>query len=205
MRCDQLRKLMIVVLGGLASAMIVGCGSSANGLASEVTIELPDGTTTQVTAGAGVITLADTSWEFFATSGSTQGAPFVTINFGSEGELQAFENNTFASEIFGASIIFDGQQHPTAQDGLTYAAATYGAETSDATGFTFVGELNAFAVIIGKVADATAMATGTFDADDPDVMTGTFSFEYDITVEFPGVPTGGDSSEFSFIANRIVE
>ncbi len=119
--------------------------------------------------------------------------------------MEAFENNTFGSEIFGTSIIFDGQLHATAQDGLSYAAATFGAETSDATGFTFVGELNAFAVIIGKVAEATATATGTFDADDPDVMTGSFSFEYDITVEFPGVPTDGDSSEFNFIAHRIVE
>jgi hypothetical protein len=129
----------------------------------------------------------------------------VTISFGSEGQLRAFEDNTFAAEIFGPTLIFDGQQHATSQDGLTYAAATYGAETSDATGFTFVGELNAFAVIIGKVADATATASGAFDPDDPDVMTGTFSFEYDITVEFPGVPTGGDSSEFGFIAHRIVD
>ena len=121
MRCDQLRKLLTTFPTALAFMMIAGCGSSGNGLASEITVELPDGTTTQVTAGAGVITLADTSWEFFATSGSAQGLPFVTINFGSEGELKAFENNTSGSEIFGTSIIFDGQLHATAQDGLSYA------------------------------------------------------------------------------------
>ena len=48
-----------------------------------------------------------------------------------------------------------------------------------------------------------ATASGEFDADDPDVMTGTFTFEGEVLVELPGVPTDPFFDEFDFIAHRV--
>ncbi len=198
-------KRFIVVTAALAVVGLVGCGGGATGLPQSVTIELPDGTTTEATLGAGVISLADSTWAFSQSfeGGGTASVPFVTLKFGPEGELASFEDNTFSPEIFGDTIIFDGTTRNTSQAGLTYAAATFGAETSDATGFAFVGELNAFAPILGTVANATATASGEFDAEDADVMTGSFSFIANILVELPGVPTDTIEQTLNFRATRI--
>lgn len=182
--------------------LAAGCGARGGALPDSVTIELPDGTTTQATLGSGVASLADTSWEFYLTAAPAQGAPFVVISFGPEGNLEAFDDNTLAAEIFGDQIIFDGQRHNTTQQGLSYSAATYGAETSDANGFAFQGILNAFAAGF-KVAEGTASASGTFDPDDPNTMTGTFEYAFDTLVELPGVPVGDLEERFGFIAHRV--
>lgn len=178
-----------------------GCGGR-NGLPDAVTIELPDGTQVDATLGAGVASLSDSKWEFFQDLGNGQTLPFIVIAFGPNGELLRFENNTIASEIFGDEIIFDGSLHPTTQASVDYAAATYGAETADATGFAFEGHLTAFAVGF-TAATATATAQGTFDADDPDTMRGTFSFSTRINV--PGVPNGNTDDSFQFVAHRLTE
>ena len=202
MRQKVLRVCYLSAFSAMAIAMITGCGSR-NSLPSTVTVELPDNSEAQVTLGAGVLSLANSTWEFFATSGSAQGLPFVTITFGPDGNLEAFEDSTIIpQEIFGPTILFDQQRHNTAQPGLTYEAGVGGAETSDASGFAFVGILNAYAPVLGKVATATATTSGTFDADDPDVMTGMFSYEIDVLVNFPGIPAD-TQDEFSYIAHRV--
>jgi len=183
--------------------LAAGCGAVGGGLPESVSIELPDGTTTTATLGSGVDRLADTSWAFYLTAPSAQGAPFVVISFGSAGNLEAFNDNTLAVEIFGDQILFDGQRHNTTQQGLSYSAATYGASTSDANGFAFQGRLSAFAAGF-KVADGTASASGTFVPDDPDTMTGTFEYAFDILVDFPGVPVSDLAENFEFIAHRVV-
>jgi len=200
-----LTKRLVLALGAFTVVDLLGCTGGAAGLPESVTVTLPDGTETQATLGAGVLSLADTTWEFTQVypSGTLSGTPFVTITFGPEGELTSFKNNTIASEIFGGTLLFDGERHNTSQQGLTYAAGTFGAATSDASGFAFVGELNAFAPVLGKVATATATATGEFDADDPDVMTGTFTFNGEVLVELPGVPTDPFADEFDYIAHRV--
>ncbi len=165
-----------------------------------VAVELPDGTTANVTMGAGVASLADSTWQFYQSFGSGQSLPFLVISFGPEGNLAAFENNSIAPEIFGDTIYFDGERHATAQTGLSYAAATYGAETSDAMGFAFEGRLTAFAASI-QVAQATASASGTFAADDPDTMTGTFAITTEVTVT--SMPEANIDESFAFIAHRI--
>ncbi len=200
----KLHTWYVISLAALTFTAIAGCGSRGGGLPSTVTIELPDGTETQATLGAGVLSLANTKWQFFHASGSAQGPAFVTIAFGPAGNLQAFEDNTFASEYFGSTILFDAERHSTSQAGLTYFAATYGAETSDASGLAFEGLLNAFTAGI-KVASARATASGTFDPDDPDTMTGEFAFVVDILVSSPGVPSDTQEQAFSFIAHRVVE
>ena len=193
--------LLFLVLAGCLFSM-VGCGSSGNGLPETVTITLPDGTETEATLGSGVLVLADTSWQFFATSGSAQGLPFVTIRFDENGNLAAFEDNTIASSILGETVLFDGAKHNTSQPPLAYAAATYGASTSDATGFAFEGRFTGYASAF-TVAVGEATASGTFDPDDPNTMTGSFSFSVDILVDFPGVPTEGLAEDFTFIAHRL--
>ena len=90
---------------------LAGCGSAQrSGLPETVIIELPDGTTVEAQQGAGAPSLANSRWEFFRTSSSAQSLAFVTIIFGPEGNLESFENNTIAQEIFGDTILFDGQR-----------------------------------------------------------------------------------------------
>lgn len=203
-----LRTANFVVLPVIASLLTLGC-SGGTGLPETITVELPDGSEVQTTMGSGVISFADSSWQFFRTAGNNaQGLPFVTVRFGSNGELAAFENNTLASEIFGSEILFDGQRHNTTQQGLQYAAATYGAETSDAHGFTFEGRLTAFVAVLGQAANATATASGEFDGDDINTVRGTFEFESHVTLNaFDLVPEEYIDMEevFDFIGHRVIE
>ncbi|MBI1827763.1 MAG: hypothetical protein HY287_07745 [Planctomycetes bacterium] len=192
--------------GLLAAAFLCGlfgCGSVGNnGLPNTVTVNLPDGTQVQAALGEGVPSLASSKWDFYQDLSTGQTLPFITINFGPNGELDRFENNTIANQIFGDVILFDGQQHPTAQQAISYAAATYGAETSDASGFAFEGHLTAFAVGF-TAATATATASGTFDAADPNTMHGTFSFTTQVNV--PGIQDGNMDESFNFVATRVAE
>ena len=165
-----------------------------------VTVELPDGTEVRATQGSGVISFANTEWDFFAVAGNAQGAAFVRLVFGSNGELTAFENNTLASNIFGSTILFDGARHNTTQQGLQYAAATFGAETSDATGFAFEGVVTAFAAGF-EAATANASAMGEFDPDDPDIIRGTFSFSSRVTLL--DIPEGNQDFDLNYEGRRV--
>lgn len=179
---------------------VVGCGG--NSVPSGVDVTLPDGTTVNVTLGSGVVTLADSEWEFFHAAGGGQGTPFVKVRFGPEGQLDSFLDNTIASSIFGTTIIFDGARHNTSLAGIQYAAATYGAETSDSSGFTFEGRLTGFAAGF-EAAKATATATAVFDEADPDIVNGDFSFTSQILL-FPEMfPQGNMDDEFPFIGRRV--
>ena len=189
--------------GTLVLAAQLGCaGGSGGSLPETVTVELPDGTSVEVEQGAGAPSLANSTWEFFQTTSAGQSIPFVTITFGPEGNLERFENNTLASEIFGDTILFDGARHNTTQKGLTYVAATFGAETTDASGFTFEGRLSAFAGPI-EAATATATASASYDADDPDTVVGTFSFSSRVTIS--SVPEGDIDLQFDIIGHRTTQ
>jgi len=189
-------------MGALLCIVVAGCGGANNGLSRTRTVELPDGTSVQTTLGSGVISFADSTWEFLQTGPAGQNVPFMTIRFGPDGELEAFENNTLASDIFGSTILFDGSRHPTSIQGVTYAAATYGAETADSTGFAFEGQLTGF---LGGLtaASATATASGTFDGQDIDTVRGTFSFTSRMTLV--SIPGGDLDLEFNFIGRRVTE
>lgn len=188
-------------LGLMMILVVTGCGSNG-ALPSTVVIELPDGTTVEVDQGSGIPSLANSSWEFIRTSGTAQGLPFVTVVFGADGELLAFENNTFSQDILGDAIIFDGSRQPTSIDGLEYAATTFGAATVDGSGFAFEGRFSAFFAGI-SVGAGEASAVGTFDADDPDTITGTFSFLMVITVPIE-IPGANQDDSFPFVARRVV-
>lgn len=182
---------------------VVGCGGS-QAVPSGVEVTLPDGTTVNATLGSGVVSLADSEWEFFHAAGGGQGTPFVKIRFGSEGQLDSFVDNTLASSIFGSTILFDGQRHNTSLSGVQYEAATYGAETSDSSGFTFEGRLAGYAAGL-EAATANATATAVFEDDDPDTVRGDFSFSSQILL-FPELfPQGNLNQELPFIGRRVVE
>ena len=201
-RHQILRVTGVVALGALFVLIAASCGAGlggSRGVPDSVTVELPDGSTVDAQLGAGVPSLADSSWEFYITGQATQSLPFVVISFGSQGNLERFDGNTIAREIFGDTILFDGHSHATAQAGLSYVAGTYGAETSDATGFAFEGRLTAYAAGI-TAATATASASGTFDSNDPDTMTGGFSFQSEVVIA--SIPNANMSESFSFIAHR---
>ena len=185
----------LIVLAVAFTLAMAGCGAGGS-LPDSVEVQLPDGTTQTVTLGAGVPSLADSTWVFFEGGG----LPFMTITFGPNGELTKFEDNTLASEIFGDTIYFDGETHQTNQPGLSYSAATYGAQTADAIGFAFEGRISAFAAGL-KAAEATASATGTFDLDNPDRMTGVFSFTSQVTIT--SIPGANLDEEFEFVAERV--
>ncbi|MHC5108700.1 MAG: hypothetical protein ACYTHJ_02330 [Planctomycetota bacterium] len=194
-----MRLIKLIAVGFVFALGMAGC-NPRNGLPATVDVELPDGTVVETTLGSGVISFADSSWQFFRTS--NQNTPFVTVVFGSDGELVAFEDNTIATSIFGDTILFDGTEHPTSQAGLSYAAATFGAQTSDAQGFAFDGEVTAFAAGI-QAAEATASASGEFDGDDVDTVRGTFTFSSRVTLL--DIPEGNLDDEFTFIGRRVVD
>lgn len=183
-----------------AVAALSGCGPR-NGLPDTVTITLPDGNTVQATQGAGVIALADTTWDFFRSGSAAQSGAFVRVRFGPEGQLDRFENNTIAREVFGTTLIFDGERHNTTQPGLQYAAATYGAGTGDDSGFAFAGRVTAFAVGL-TAATAEASAAAVFDADDPNIVRGTFRFSSQTTLI--DVPEANRNEEFNFTGRRVL-
>lgn len=180
-------------------AMTTGCFNQTN-LPQTMTVELPDGTTVEVEQGSGAVILADSAWEFV----DDQGTAFVTVRFGPNGELASFENYMLAEDFLGSDIVFDGTRVPAAMTGLEYAAATFGAATTTGNGFAFEGVLNVFAPPLGRVATGEASATGMLGETDPDQMTGTFTFDFNVLVpiELP-IPPEQLSGEFPFTARRV--
>lgn len=202
MRDFHMRGTTLWLIPVVVGVLMIGCGGSRNGLPNTVTVTLPDGSMTDATLGAGVIALADTTWDFFRAASNAQGAAFVRVKFGPEGQLDRFENSTIASQIFGETLIFDGERHNTTQSGLTYAAATYGAESTDSSGFAFAGRVTAFAVgLTAATADASAVAE--FDADDPNTVRGVFTFSSQTTLI--DIPEANQEDEFNFVGRRVVD
>lgn len=195
-----LRTGLTILLSGVFVLSIAGCGGIAGNLPGEVTVLLPDGTTQTVTLGAGVPSLANSTWQFSQSFSAGQTVVFLTISFGAQGNLERFDGNTIAPEIFGDTILFDGMRHSTNQPGLSYTAGTYGAETSDAMGFTFEGRLTAFAAGL-VAANAKAIASGVFDSEDPNTMSGTFSITTEVTIT--SIPEANVNETFPFVARRI--
>ena len=192
------RDRLVAVL--VCAPVLALCACGGNGLPDQVTIQLPDGTEVQTTLGSGVLSFADSLWEFVASNGSGQGIPFVTVRFGPNGELAAFEDNTLAANILGTTILFDGNRHPTAITGVTYAAATFGAQTADARGFTFEGRFTAFAAGI-QAANGIAVATGEFDGEGVDTIRGVFTFTSRVTLL--DIPEGNQDLEIDYIGRRL--
>lgn len=192
-----------VSFGSAAVLFAVGCFNQNSGLPAAVEVQLPDGTTMTVEAGAGAASLANSTWDFVQTTGDGQNLPFLRVSFGENGDLARFENSLLTQDMFGDDVVFDGRRRSTKQKGLEYAATTFGAETADGTGFSFEGRLTAFFSGF-QVGAATANATGTFDPADADAMTGTFSFTSSLTVPIE-IPNAEQDLEFAFTARRIVE
>lgn len=181
---------------------VFGCGAANNGLPEQVRVTLPGGIIVEAEEGSGAAVLANTSWNFRRVASNGQSVVFVTITFGDEGNLERFDNNTIASQIFGDTINFDGKRHNTSQAGLTYSAATYGAQSADAQDVAFAGRFTGFAAGI-QAADGEASAIGSIDADDPTIMRGTFSFRTEVTLI--DLPEGNQEDVFEFVAELVQE
>ncbi len=192
----------LFVLPTLCCFLLPGCGGKPP-VPSSVDVTLPDGTTVTATMGSGVISLADSVWGFCKNvSDANCTNPFVVIRFNSTGSLEAFEDNTIASSIFGDTILFDGVAHNTPQPALQYVAATFGAESLDSSGFTFEGRLTALAAGL-QAAKATATATAEFDADDDGLVYGTFTFTSEVLLFPELIPEGNIDDSFAFVGRRI--
>ena len=181
---------------------VAGCAQSRSTLPSTVEVELPDGTSVSVEQGSGVASLANSAWEFTDANGQA----FVIIRFGPKGELTKFEDNTIASDILGTTLLFDGETHDTGVPPVQYTAATFGAETTTGTGFGFQGLLSASVPIIGSVGSGEASATGTFSATDSNVMTGTFTYAFEVNSSLPfEIPFSTDNlnGTIRFTATRV--
>ena len=180
---------LVLALGILLSAGCVGAS------------DLPDGST-DVTQGGSVISLANSKWQFYQATDAGQSLPFVTVVFGPQAMLDHFEDNTLASDIFGDTILFDGGFHDTPLAGLQYTATTNGAETVDAFGFTFDARLLAFAGGL-QVATATATVQAAYDGDDPDVVSGTFTFT--AAGDIQSLLEGDLNVEFTIVGHRVAD
>ena len=181
---------------------VAGCGGSRSTLPPAVVVELPDGTSVKVDQGAGAPSLKNSSWLFYRMTDNAQAAAFVTVVFDENGSLARFEDSTISTEVFGSTILFDGLRHNAVQSGLQYQAATYGAETADATAFAFEGRVTVYAAGL-EAANATASAAAEFDANDPTIVRGTFVFSSRITLL--SIPEGNQDDTFSFVGYRIIE
>ena len=205
MTTNRLHFIFLCALSVSTALISIGCGSGGSGFPSSIEITLPDDTTTTAEVGSGVASLADSEWEVFrvAADGVTRTTMVVTLVFNGKGGVSQFDDNTIASEIFGSQILLDGVRHNTTQQGLQYSAATYGAENE--SGFTFEARLLAFAAGI-EAANGFATATGTFDENDPDMMTGTFAFKTVVTLFSNSslAADGNQEDEFPFIAFCVV-
>jgi hypothetical protein len=182
-----------------AGMSTIGCGLGGPSLPASLTLELPDGDTLVAQIGSGPASLANSEWAFFRGP-SASGVQFVRLVFDEDGGIESFEENTIAPEIFGSRIILDGQRHNTTQQGLTYVAGVYGAETESGDGIAFEVRLKGFAAGI-EAATGSASASATFTDEDRNEMTGTFAFTTAVTIT--DIPGGNQSDEFEFTAKRI--
>jgi hypothetical protein len=178
-----------------------GCGTAGSSLPQAVTLTLPDGTQVEVNEGGGAPSLANSKWQFYRVAANGQSAAFATIVFGPTGNLQKFEKNKLAENLFGDEVVFDSTRRATKQAGLTYSAATYGAETSDATGFTFEGRFTAY--FSGLAAgQAEASASASYNEEDPNTVNGVFHFVTRTTLPIE-IPGANQEDTFPFVGQRL--
>ncbi len=189
-------KLVFMLAAAFVLTLMVGCAGPS--LPQSLEVELPDGSKVEAEIGTGPASLANSEWEVYRVSSTGQAAPFVTLVFDENGSITKFEDNTIAPEIFGDTIILDGQRHSTAQAGLSYSAGVYGADTEDGTEIALETRIKGFAAGI-QAATVEARVAGTYTDDTRTSMTGVFSYK-SVVPNF--IPNGNVEDEFNFRADR---
>lgn len=196
-RCSHvLCRASFMIIVPFAFAWLAGCGTRAT-LPSEVDITLPDNTKVGSRQGVGPQSLANTEWSFYR---ATDNALLTRVRFNADGGVaELYDNFALAPSVFGQTVTADGKSHATSTQGLTYTAASYGAENE--SGFSF--QLRALAYFNGlEVGNGSAFASGTHDGQR---MEGTFGFKSQVTgLAANFVPEEANASEeFEFFATII--
>ena len=203
MTWNNRRGAVLLVATVCMAGMLIGCGAGGTSFPEKTQLELLDGTLIDADRDGGAPSLASSAWDFFRQNDNgTPGLFLVHIEFGPDGNLTGFEENTLAAEVFGQTIILDGERHDTTQEGVSYAGATYGGEAETGLGFEVrvAAYYSAF-----QVAEGYASAIGEFT--DEDTIEGMFTFRTevsDLAESFVG-PEANQDDEFAIIAYRATE
>ncbi|HNQ21810.1 MAG TPA: hypothetical protein PKK06_01825 [Phycisphaerae bacterium] len=196
----SVRGALVAVVAMTTVGLVGGCGSGG-GFAKTASLELLDGTIIEAPMSGGAPSLANSEWMFYRRNADgTPGAPLVRVPFGPDGNLISFEDNTLAVDVFGETIILDGERHDTSTDGVSYAAATYGAEGASGLGF----QVQVFAYYSSfQVAEGEASLIAEYV--DADTLVGTFYFRTEVSdLAANYVGTGANQEdEFEVIALRV--
>jgi hypothetical protein len=181
----------------LSLPLLTSCGNNAN-LPQALEVTLPSGIVTNAQVGTGPASLANSEWRVYRVANNAQGTPFLTLIFNEDGGISEFADNSIAPQIFGDTIILDGQRHPTTQEGLTYAAAVYGTESDDGSEIAFEVRLRGYAAsLVAATGEASAQATRI----DEDTMEGTFYYKTEVTIV--DIPGANQEETLNFRAERV--
>jgi len=196
MRSKSILSAVLLITMLIMLPALPGCGGSS--LPDRVTVEFPDGSTTVATIGSGPASLANSEWAVFRAGATGAGAQFLRLVFDEDGGIKEFADNSISPEIFGDTIYLDGQVHATAQQGLTYTAGVYGAESADGREIAFEVRLKGFfASITAATGEVSASAIRIGD----DTMEGTFYYKTEVTLI--DMPEANAEETFDFVAERL--
>jgi hypothetical protein len=177
--------------------VLTSCGNNAS-LPQSVELTLPSGIVLEARFGSGPASLANTEWRVYRVAPNAQDTPFLTLIFNEEGGISEITDNSIAPQIFGDTILLDGQRHPTTQEGLTYAAAVYGTESDDGSEIAFDLRLRGY---VAGVLAATGEASAQAMRIDEDAMEGTFHYKTEVTIV--DIPGANQEETLNFRAQRL--
>lgn len=189
-----------IALCSVGLLLLAGC--SGGGLPSSIELELPDGTVVSAEQGSGVPSLAEKSIVVYRLVGDNrQTTPALILELNENGSIESIADNTLAADVFGDELILDGARHNTTQSGLTYAAATYGAEDTTG-GLAFEMRLQAY---FAGLSAAHGFANATGEYVDEDTIEGTFTFVSEVTLlaNSPIAEQGNQNDTFEFSADVV--
>ena len=196
MRSKSILSAVLLVTMLIVLPALTGCGGSS--LPDQVTVEFPDGSTAVATVGSGPASLANSEWAVYRANAAGRGAQFVRLVFDDDGGIEEFADNSISPEIFGDTIYLDGEVHATAQQGLTYSAGVYGAESADGQEIAFEVRLKGF---FGGLTAATGEASANAIRMGDDTLEGTFHYKTEVTLI--DMPEANAEETFDFVAERL--
>lgn len=107
------------------------------------------------------------------------------------------DNHYYLPNLLGDELPIDNQFHGTRVPGLTFAAASYGAQVDDQVGFAIPAEVRLFGIQVSKV---IVYAWGTLDETETRVD-GIFGYTSDLNL-IPELILGSGGDQYPFYAAR---